>query len=96
MRRRLFKYSIWIAILLFGVGLYSLNADYSAYTSSLPELELIEAPEDTLSPRYPVAKTSPQEYQDIIKRSPADLRSPENVMTTIEYDIRSNTYIVKT
>ena len=96
MRRRLFKYSIWIAILLFGVGLYSLNADYSAYTSSLPELELFEAPEDTLPPRYPVAKTTPQEYQDIVKRSPADLRSPENVKTTIEYDLRSNTYIVKT
>ena len=40
MRKRILKYSIWIVVLLFGVGLYSLNADYLAYTSSLPELEL--------------------------------------------------------
>ena len=55
MRKRILKYSIWIVVLLFGVGLYSLNADYLAYTSSLPELELLEAPEDTIPPRYPVA-----------------------------------------
>ena len=59
MRKRILKYSIWIVVLLFGVGLYSLNADYLAYTSSLPELELLEAPEDTIPPRYPVAKTTP-------------------------------------
>ena len=85
MRKRILKYSIWIVVLLFGVGLYSLNADYLAYTSSLPELELLEAPEDTIPPRYPVAKTTPEEYQDIVKQSPADLRDPENVKTTIEY-----------
>ena len=50
MRKRILKYSIWIVVLLFGVGLYSLNADYLAYTSSLPELELLEAPEDTILP----------------------------------------------
>ena len=68
MRKRILKYSIWIVVLLFGVGLYSLNADYLAYTSSLPELELLEAPEDTIPPRYPVAKTTPEEYQDIVKQ----------------------------
>ena len=92
MRKRILKYSIWIVVLLFGVGLYSLNADYLAYTSSLPELELLEAPEDTIPPRYPVAKTTPEEYQDIVKQSPADLRDPENVKTTIEYDLKTNTY----
>ena len=96
MRKRILKYSIWIVVLLFGVGLYSLNADYLAYTSSLPELELLEAPEDTIPPRYPVAKTTPEEYQDIVKQSPADLRDPENVKTTIEYDLKTNTYIVRT
>ena len=75
MRKRILKYSIWIVVLLFGVGLYSLNADYLAYTSSLPELELLEAPEDTIPPRYPVAKTTPEEYQDIVKQSPYRLIS---------------------
>ena len=85
-------------VLLFGIGLLTLNADYSTYTLALPELELLEevAPEDTIPPRYPVAKTSPEEYQDLLKQSPADLRNPENVKTTIEYDLRTNSYIVRT
>ena len=49
-----------------------------------------------IPPRYPVAKTTPEEYQDIVKQSPADLRDPENVKTTIEYDLKTNTYIVRT
>ena len=96
MKKRGLKYLVCLVVLLFGFGLYSLNADFSAYTSALPELELLSAPEDTIPPRYPVAKTSPEEYNDIVKQSPADLRDPENVQTTIEYDLRTNTYIVRT
>ena len=91
--KRFFKYILWITILLFGVGLYSLNADFLAYTASLPEFELLTSPEeDTIrkvKTRYPVAKTVPEEYQDILKESPADLKTPENVKTTIEYDINT-------
>ena len=96
MRKRVVKYFVWIVILLFGAGMYSLNADFLAYTAALPELEPLEAPEDTIPPRYPVAKTSPEDYQDMVKQSPADLRNPENVKTTIEYDLRTNSYIVRT
>ena len=96
MSKRIFTYFLWVVVFLFGIGMYSLNADYLAYTATLPELELLDAPEDTIRPRYPVSKTTPQEYQDIVKSSPADLRDPENVKTTIEYDLNSNTYIVRT
>ena len=98
MRKKIGKYGLWGLILLFGISLFSLNADYLAYTSSLPELEELDevAPEDTIPSRYPVSKTSPEEYQDLVKQSPADLRDPENVKTTIEYDLRTNTYIVRT
>lgn len=96
MKKKSIKYSLWIAVLLFGISMYSLNADYLTYTASLPELELQEAPEDTIPPRYPVSKTVPQEYNDIIKQSPADLKDPENVKTTIDYDLKSGTYIVRT
>ena len=96
MKKRILKYFLWGMVLLFGVGMYSLNADFLAYTSTLPELELVAAPEDSIPPRYPVAKTSPEEYQDIVRKSPADLRDPENVKTSIEYDLETNTYIVRT
>ena len=97
MKRKILKYFLWGVLLLFGLGLYSLNADYLTYTTALPELELLEeAPEDTIPPRYPVSKTTPKEYQDIVKQLPADLRNPENVKTTIDYDLRTNTYVVRT
>lgn len=97
MKKKTLKYLLYTTILLFGIGLYSLNADYLAYTSSLPELELLEASEDTIPvTRYPVAKTVPEGYEDLIKQSPADLHNPENVKTTVEYDIKTGSYVVRT
>ena len=96
MSKRIFTYFLWVVVFLFGIGLYSLNADYLTYTTTLPELEILDVPEDTIPPRYPVSKTTPEEYQDIVKRSPADLRNPENVKTSIDYDLNTNTYIVRT
>ena len=47
MKKRILKYFLWGMVLLFGVGMYSLNADFLAYTSTLPELELVaHEPED--------------------------------------------------
>lgn len=97
--RRILKYILWLTTLLFGAGLYSLNADFLAYTSSLPEVEIAGVPEDTVpkvETRFPVAKTIPEEYQDIVRQSPADLKTPDNVKTTVEYDIRTGTYVVRT
>lgn len=96
MKKKTLKYFLCLVILLFGVGMYSLNADYLAFTASLPELELLDSPQDTVPARYSIAKTVPEEYQDIVKQSPADLKDPENVKTSIEYDIRTGSYIVRT
>ena len=43
-----------------------------------------------------MAKTTPESYEDLVKKSPLDLKNPENVKTTIEYDIKTGTYIVRT
>lgn len=97
MKRRILKYTLGIILLLFGFGMYSLNADFLTYSAAVPEFELVdEIPQDTIPLRYPVAKTSPQEYEDILQQSPADLRAPENVKTTVEYDIRTGSYIMRT
>ncbi len=96
MKKRIRTHILWLPLFLFGIGMYSLNADFLASTLYTPDVELLEAPQDTVPPRYPVAKTSPQEYQDIVRRSPADLRDPENVKTFVEYDLRTNSYIIRT
>lgn len=97
MKHKVLKYIFLSSLFLFGVGLYSLNADFLAYTASLPEMTLLApAQEDSIPPRYPVSKTTPQEYEDLLKQSPADLKAPENIKTTIEYDLKTGVYIVRT
>ncbi|MDR1331280.1 MAG: cell surface protein SprA [Tannerella sp.] len=56
------------------------------------------APGDTVPrTRYPVSKTVPQEYRDLTSTpSPADLQDPENIKTTVEYDLHSGMYVIRT
>lgn len=104
MKSKIFTYIIGTGILTIGAGIYSLNANHSAFTESSPEMELVEEPNETTGipqdtvrqSRYPVAKTVPEEYNDIVKKSPADLKNPENIKTEIEYDIKTGTYVVST
>jgi cell surface protein SprA len=79
-----------------GIGFFYLNAGYLAYTKTLSEVEAVLQEEDTIPPRYPVAKTKPEEYDDLKKNYPADLRDPENLKTEVEYDLKSATYIIRT
>ncbi|MDR1938991.1 MAG: cell surface protein SprA [Tannerellaceae bacterium] len=88
------KYIIIPAVALFTAGFFSLNADRPAYAASLPGS--LRQEEDTVPPRYPVAKTMPEEYDDVVKQLPADLRDPENVKTSIEYDLRTGAYVIRT
>lgn len=102
MKKKTLKYLIWVTILLFGIGMFSLNANYLIYSSVLPDVQLLEGQalpgvNDTVpATRFPVAKTVPENYKDLNKKSPMDLRDPENVKTFVEYDINTGRYIVRT
>ncbi len=76
-----------------------MNADLLAYAMPLPDAGQPVVPDDTVPKvrtRFPVAKTVPEEYQDLTKQSPADLKTPDNVKSVVEYDIRTGTYVVRT
>ena len=100
--RKTFTYIIGCVILLFGASMFSLNADYLTYTAELPDIQLLEGQDmpdgkDTVpATRYPVSKTVPENFEDLSKRSPMDLRDPENVKTAVEYDINTGRYVVRT
>lgn len=102
MKKKTLKYLIWVTILLFGIGMFSLNANYLIYSSVLPDVQLLDGQalpgvNDTVpATRFPVAKTVPENYKDLNKKSPMDLRDPENVKTFVEYDINTGRYIVRT
>ena len=68
-----------------------MNTDFLAYAMSLPDTELLVVPDDTVPKvrtRFPVAKTVPEEYQDLTKQSPADLKTPDNRDVCGSYQIR--------
>ncbi len=46
--------------------------------------------------RFPVAKTIPEEYDEIGETESVDLRTPGNIKTVIEYDPVTNCYVVHT
>lgn len=95
MKKRLAKYILWLGLFLFGAGIFAMNAGYLNMLPVIPEAPVPVAPQDTIT-RFPVQKTVPEEYEDILKQSPADLRNPENVKTSVEYDIRTGNYVVRT
>lgn len=45
---------------------------------------------------YPVSKTVPESYDDIGSKEAVDLRTPGNIKTVIEYDPKTNCYVVHT
>ncbi|MEG2514892.1 MAG: cell surface protein SprA, partial [Bacteroidaceae bacterium] len=50
---------------------------------------------DTIKPRYSVRKTAPETLEDM-QGSPADLKTPENIKTEVEYDEKGNSYKIGT
>ena len=45
---------------------------------------------------FPVSKTIPENYDEIGEKEAVDLRTPGNIKTVIEYDPKTNCYIVHT
>lgn len=91
---------ITITIIVCISGIFASNAgDLNAYTDAphfnIPEQENF-LPEDTVVKlRTPVKKTIPEEYEDLNKNSASDLRDPENLKTIVEYDLNSDSYIIR-
>lgn len=52
-------------------------------------------PEDSI-PLYPVKKTQITTYKDLIHNPPADLKTPSNINTSVEYDPITKSYIFRT
>lgn len=65
-------------------------------TVIIPEVSIDSAlPQDT-GAIYPVRKTQVKTYEDLIQKTPVDLRDPSNVKTEVEYDVNNNVYLFRT
>ncbi|PXV63383.1 cell surface protein SprA [Dysgonomonas alginatilytica] len=64
--------------------------------TTIPEISSdIALPEDT-GAIYPVRKTQITNYEDLIQKTPVDLRDPSNIKTEVEFDVRNNIYLFRT
>lgn len=86
---------LFLAILISGV--YGFVSSARHYTFE-PEMEL-QAPQSTpkdTTVRFPVNNLEVKTFEDLDKRYPMDLRTPDNVKTEIEYDIKTGNYVIRT
>ncbi len=51
---------------------------------------------DTVRSRFPVAQTAPASFKEINQKRPADLPTPKNINTTVEFDPETRNYIIRT
>lgn len=93
--RKYFRHIALILFVLSGIG-FSVFAGYRTADSPDNYLPQQVEKQDSVKPRYSVRKTQVETYEDLTKKQAADLRDPENVQTTIEYDIRTGRYLVRT
>lgn len=96
MKKGMRKHILWITFLLFGISMFTLYANYPAVVSSTTGMGLPVTPQDTLPAHHKVSKTSPEVYEDILQSNPIDLRSPDNIKKTVEYDVRTGRYLIRT
>ena len=62
-----------------------------------PAEQQLQQPADTVTgkkPRYSVKKTAPQYNEKELKQGPADLKDPENISQTTEYDEKTGHYVI--
>ncbi len=51
---------------------------------------------DTVRSRFPVAQTAPATLKELNQKRPADLPTPKNINTTVEFDPDTRNYIIRT
>jgi cell surface protein SprA len=57
--------------------------------------ELKSKQDTAVTLRTPVKKTVPEGYEDLLNNSASDLRDPQNLKTSVEYDLKSGTYLIR-
>lgn len=89
-----FKYFIFLSLFICGISLFSGTSGRTDFT--IPDISVdIALPQDT-GAIYPVRKTQINNYEDLIQKTPVDLRDPSNIKTEVEYDVKHNIYLFKT
>ncbi|MDD6209038.1 MAG: cell surface protein SprA [Bacteroidales bacterium] len=88
---------IWLMLMVLGASFFvSLYAKVQQRDTNVSVPSQKEAKKDSINLRYPVSPTQPRSMEDINAERPMDLKSPENVKSEIEYDVKTGRYLLKT
>ncbi|WP_296938640.1 cell surface protein SprA [uncultured Dysgonomonas sp.] len=90
--KKYIKYLFVATLLISSVSLFSgITGKTDSFFAYADELQS----QDTV-PRYPVKKTQITTYKDLKDNPPADLKTPSNIETSVEYDPNTKLYIFRT
>ncbi|MBR5532776.1 MAG: cell surface protein SprA [Bacteroidales bacterium] len=94
---------IFTILAISGIGGYSAFAAYNQVNEfqdviSTDTISVNSSPQTKkdAKPRFSVKKTSIEEYKDLQYNNAADLKTPENIKSEIEYDYETGCYIMRT
>ncbi len=100
----MFRSKIYIPLILFFIVCIGCAYAYVSATATVAPYAMLQtqspqaktsATRDTAS-RFPVNNLAADTYEDLNKVYPMDLRSPANVKTVVEYDIKTGNYVIRT
>ncbi len=100
--RNKFSLIIGCSVLLFLVSTFIAQAQYYKSELAPPAPSNTTPPPsakqgDSIEMRYNVQPTVPGSYEGLMQeRGPMDLKTPENIKTTTEYDIETGCYVIRT
>lgn len=100
MKKNTGKYVIYLLLVVCSIHAiaaltYARTPDFSVFNFKDTEENYRPAEPDSLKPRYSVRKTAPETLEDM-KTPAADLKTPENVKTEVEYDEKTGKYSIGT
>lgn len=92
---KIVKHLLTAVLLMVVISSFANMSGRTGYLVAIQETELLNEP-DSLTPRFPVKKTHETNYEDFSSTQPIDLKTPQNVQSTIDYDPNSRMYIFST
>lgn len=97
--KKKFKHILLSLALLCGIialSAYAQTESEATDTRPADRKPMMTSENDTLPLRYPIKSYENVTYDDLNKKSPMDLKDPDNMTTEVEYDPNSGLYVYRT
>ena len=95
-RKKILPLLIFLSLLV-GAAYGVATSTQRTFNSPVTETDMQQPTAKTdSSVRYPVSNQTVNNYNDLNKEYPMDLKNPDNVKSMVEYDVKTGNYILRT